>query len=141
MVQAASPVKTASPKAAAPQKRAPAKQAKPATPPSRQAAPAKNKAAVKVTAPAASKAPAPAPVEVVKLKKSQLVRDSFTIPKEEYVAIDQLKLRSAKLGHPIKKSELMRAGLKALTALTDLQLKALLSTVPAIKTGRPKRVK
>jgi len=141
MVQAASPVKTASPKAAAPQKRAPAKQAKPATPPSRQAAPAKNNAAVKVTAPAASKAPAPAPVEVVKLKKSQLVRDSFTFPKEEYVAIDQLKLRSAKLGHPIKKSELMRAGLKALAALTDLQLKALLSTVPAIKTGRPKRVK
>jgi len=141
MVQAASPVKTASPKAAAPQKRAPAKQAKPATPPSRQAVAAKNKAAVKVTAPAASKAPAPAPVEVVKLKKSQLVRDSFTIPKEEYVAIDQLKLRSAKLGHPIKKSELMRAGLKALAGLTDLQLKALLSTVPAIKTGRPKRVK
>jgi len=141
MVQAASPVKTAYPKAAAPQTRALAKQAKSATPPSRQAAAAKNKAAVKVKPPAASAAPAPAPVEVVKLKKSQLVRDSFTFPKEEYVAIDQLKLRSAKLGHPIKKSELMRAGLKALAALTDLQLKALLSTVPTIKTGRPKRVK
>jgi len=82
-----------------------------------------------------------APLDVLSLKKSQLVRDSFTIPKQEYAAIELLKLRAAKLGHPIKKSELLRAGLKALNAMTDIQLKAALSVVPAIKTGRPKHVK
>jgi hypothetical protein len=45
------------------------------------------------------------------------------------------------LGQPSKKSELLRAGIKLLVNLSDIQLKAALSDVPTLKTGRPKHVK
>jgi hypothetical protein len=94
----------------------------------------------------ATKAPIKAakPVKVAKpakVKKPKLVRDSFTIPKDEYVVIDALKTRASKLGQAIKKSELLRAGIKALAAMSDIQYKAALSNVPTIKTGRPKNQK
>lgn len=96
-----------------------------------------------VKKPVVKKAPAQ-PVKVAKpakLKKPKLVRDSFTIPKDEYVVIDALKTRAGKLGQAIKKSELLRAGIKALAAMSDIQFKAALSNVPTIKTGRPKNPK
>ena len=80
------------------------------------------------------------PVEVVKPvkdKKPKLVRDSFTIPKSEYNVLDVLKLRAAKLGSPAKKSELLRAGIKALAAMADGAYLTALKAVPAVKTGRP----
>ena len=90
------------------------------------------------------KKPAAKPVKVTKpakVKKPKLVRDSFTIPKDEYMVIDALKTRAGKLGQAIKKSELLRAGIKALAAMSDIQYKAALSNVPTIKTGRPKNPK
>ncbi|PKO42195.1 MAG: hypothetical protein CVU30_11690 [Betaproteobacteria bacterium HGW-Betaproteobacteria-3] len=103
-------------------------------------------------APAAKARPAPAPAPAAKLakvavapsvkaekpKKPKLVRDSFTIPKAEYAVLDDLKLRSSLLAQPAKKSELLRAGIKALAAMSDTALAAALAAVPAIKTGRPK---
>ncbi len=80
-------------------------------------------------------------VKPVKAKKPKLVRDSFTIPKDEYVVIDSLKTRAGKLGQAVKKSELLRAGVKALAAMSDIQFKAALNNVPTIKTGRPKSSK
>ena len=70
-------------------------------------------------------------------RKPKLVRDSFTIPKAEYGAIEELKTRSAKLGQAAKKSELLRAGIKALAGLSDEALLASLAAVPRVKTGRP----
>jgi len=70
-------------------------------------------------------------------KKSKLVRDSFTIPKNEYATIDALKARALTLGLAIKKSELLRAGLMQLNGLDDAGLKAALAAVPTLKTGRP----
>lgn len=70
-------------------------------------------------------------------KKPKLVRDSFTIPKEEYAAIESLKIRAMTMGLAIKKSELLRAGLMALTGLSDAKLKTTLVAVPTLKTGRP----
>lgn len=97
--------------------------------------------------PSAKTAKAPKPTKPVKSpqvaqpqdkpKKPKLVRDSFTIPKPEYEAIAALKLRAAKLGQTPKKSELLRAGLKALVAMGDAALLASLAAVPPIKTGRP----
>jgi hypothetical protein len=84
-------------------------------------------------------AQAPAVLES-KPKKPKLMRDSFTVPKDEYAAIDALKLRSAQQGHVVKKSELLRAGLKLLSGLDDGQLLAALKAVPSIKTGRPAKV-
>ena len=77
----------------------------------------------------------------LKVKKSKLVRDSFTIPKDEYVVLDLLKQRTAQLGHPAKKSELLRAGIKLLSGLSDPALKKAMGAVPAIKTGRPRSEK
>jgi hypothetical protein len=70
-------------------------------------------------------------------KKPKLVRDSFTMPKQEYAAIESLKARSLAAGIAVKKSELLRAGLMALTALNDAALKQALAAVPTLKTGRP----
>jgi hypothetical protein len=100
---------------------------------------AANKAPVKAATPKPTK-----PVKAVKptkVKKPKLVRDSFTIPKDEYAVIDSLKVRAGKLGQAVKKSELLRAGIKALAAMSDIQFKATLSNVPTIKTGRPKSSK
>lgn len=70
-------------------------------------------------------------------KKPKLVRDSFTIPKTEFAAIDALKTRAIALGTSVKKSELLRAGLMALQGLNDMAYKAALAAVPTLKTGRP----
>lgn len=74
-----------------------------------------------------------------KEKKPKLVRDSFTIPKDEYLALDSLKERALQLGVAVKKSELLRAGLMALGTMNDASFKAALAGVPALKTGRPSK--
>ena len=77
------------------------------------------------------------PVKLEKVKKPKLIRDSFTIPKREYVVLDALKERAGKLARAAKKSELLRAGIKALAAMPDAEFLAALAAVPTIKTGRP----
>jgi len=120
------------------------------------AKPVTKKSALIVKAPAqtAVKAPVKAPIKTpakplaktlakpkdekpAKVKKPKLVRDSFTIPKAEYTVLDDLKQRAGKLTRPAKKSELIRAGIKALAAMSDVAFMAALKAVPAIKTGRP----
>jgi hypothetical protein len=118
----------------------PAARRKPSAVAKKQASPAASAAAPAAASPAPA-ASAQAPAKVDKVKKPKLVRDSFTIPKDEYVVIDALKTRAGKLGQAIKKSELLRAGIKALAAMSDIQYKAALSNVPTIKTGRPKNQK
>lgn len=79
------------------------------------------------------------PAQPDKVKKPKLVRDSYTLPKDEYASLAELKQRCAKLDRPSKKSELLRAGIKALTAMSDKALLAALKAIPSIKTGRPKK--
>lgn len=74
-----------------------------------------------------------------KTSKVKMERDSFTMPKEEYAQIATLKKRLETLEKPVKKSELLRAGLKLLSAMDDAALKATLASIPVIKTGRPKK--
>lgn len=97
-------------------------------------APVKAPLAKAVTAAKPGKA---APAPLLKAKKPKLVRDSFTIPKIEYVVLDDLKQRAAKLTRPAKKSELLRAAIKTLAALSDAAFLTALAQVPALKTGRP----
>ncbi len=105
----------------------------------RPAAPARKAAPAKKAAPVAKAKPAAAatPPKAEKPKKPKLVRDSFTIPKAEYKVLQDSKDRAAALGRPVKKSELLRAGLKALAAMGDAAFVAALGAVPALKTGRP----
>lgn len=75
-----------------------------------------------------------------KAKKPKMVRDSFTMPKTEYVVLDALKARATQLKMSAKKTELIRAGIKALAAMSDTAFKAAVSNVPNLKTGRPAKV-
>lgn len=70
-------------------------------------------------------------------KRAKLVRDSFTIPKNEYASIEVLKIRAIAVGTSVKKSELLRAGLMVLQGLNDAAFKSALAAVPTLKTGRP----
>ena len=129
----AKPVKTASAPAPLPVSASAAKPvqaAKPTKPP------APKPAASKKAPVARAKLEKPA-----KPKKPKLVRDSFTIPKLEYVVLEALKQRAIGLAQPAKKSELLRAGIKALAAMSDTDLRTALQAVPAIKTGRPASAK
>lgn len=90
----------------------------------------------------ADNAPASAKAEAKKTKKERkekVVRDSFTMPQGEYRKIAEIKEASLKAGLPVKKSEVLRAGLKALCAMNAAQLKRALAGVERIRTGRPKK--
>jgi hypothetical protein len=84
-----------------------------------------------------------APVKRVDAAKAKvkLIRDSFTMPKDEYAAIDALKQRALSLARTVKKSELLRAGIGALKAMSDVAFLAAVKVIPSLKTGRPKRAK
>lgn len=97
-------------------------------------APAKT---AKVVVKAAKTAPAPKAIKAEKVKKPKMVRDSFTMPKPEFAVLDVLKLRAGKLGAPVKKTELIRAGIKALAAMPDANFLTAIKAVPSLKTGRP----
>jgi hypothetical protein len=134
------PVK-APPKSTSPaSKRKPVKAAAaPVSAPASSAAPAKAKTspAKAPQAKIADKKKAAAPAKAAKEKKIKVVRDSFTLPKTELLQITEMKKRAMALGVEVKKSELIRAGLQALSGLTDTAFKKAMANVPTIKTGRP----
>lgn len=107
------------------------------------------KPAVKLpTEPVAAPADAPA-VEVAALEvpakkakkevKVKVVRDSFTMPQAEYKKIADIKEACLKAGRHVKKSEVLRAGLQALVAMSEAELLAAIVALDAIPTGRPKK--
>ena len=73
--------------------------------------------------------------------KKKMVRDSFTMPAPDYALIGVLKSRTLASGTAVKKSELLRAGLVALAAMSPAQLIDLVSAMPEVKTGRPGKKK
>lgn len=89
------------------------------------------------TAPVPLSNPEAASEKTTKAKKPKMVRDSFTIPKMEYAVLETMKARAASLASPAKKTELFRAGIKALAALPDAAFLAAIQAVPSLKTGRP----
>ena len=123
----------ASPKPAAKPK---AVKAKPTA--TKTAAQAAAKPVAKSLTPVAKAATAPSATrKSAKEKKVKVVRDSFTLPKTELLQITDMKKRAMTLGVEVKKSELIRAGLQALSTMTDAAFKKALGNVPTIKTGRP----
>ena len=85
--------------------------------------------AAPVSAPEAKKAKQP--------KKEKVVRDSFTMPKSDYDMIASLKQKCLDAGVPVKKSELLRAGLMMLESASPQRLLAAVSSLETVKTGRP----
>jgi hypothetical protein len=76
------------------------------------------------------------PVQVV--KKDKLIRDSFTLPREDFELIAALKDRALDFKRPTKKSELLRAGLQVLASLDQAKLRTALDALRPLKAGRPK---
>lgn len=111
------------------------------TTPKKSAAPTKAAAKPQAAKPLAVKPPVkkqtPATAKPLKDKKIKVIRDSFTIPKTELMQIGEMKKRALALGIEIKKSELIRAGLSALTSMHDASFKKSITSVATIKTGRP----
>lgn len=83
--------------------------------------------------------PKPAAKKHKKEHKVKVVRDSFTMPRNEYQKIAEIKTICLKSKMHVKKSEVLRAGLKMLAKLNAAQLKSMLSSLEKIKTGRPKK--
>jgi len=71
--------------------------------------------------------------------KKKVVRDSFTMPQSEYSKIAEIKAICLKAKMHVKKSEVLRAGLKQLAELNAAQLKRALGSLEKIKTGRPQK--
>lgn len=84
-----------------------------------------------------TKASKPAKFISDKTKKQKVVRDSFTMPKVEYEEIAMLKARCISAGTSVKKSELLRAGIFALSKLSDAVLLEAIAALKNVRTGRP----
>src|SRR5262245_29422316 len=67
----------------------------------------------------------------------RVVRDSFTMPRNDYELIGALKQRCIGLGIAKSKSELLRAGLVVLSGMADASLGQVVAAVKTVKTGRP----
>jgi hypothetical protein len=105
-------------------------------------------ASVRVSAKAARKAAAPAGRVVPPVgqtvaqppkSKEKPVRDSFTMPESDFALVGHLKERCLGFKRPVKKSELLRAGLHALAVLSDAELRKRLDALVPLKAGRPKK--
>lgn len=72
-------------------------------------------------------------------ERAKLVRDGFTMPEADYALIAELKHRLHDVKREAKKSELLRAGLRALAELDAEALAAALDRLEPVKTGRPRK--
>ncbi|MFH2139821.1 MAG: hypothetical protein ABII63_03410 [Pseudomonadota bacterium] len=94
----------------------------------------------KATAVKPAAKPAAKPMKKVAApKKVKVVRDSFSMPQDDYALIAKLKEKAQAAGMQVKKSALLRAGLQLLDKSSALQLKRVISGLTPIKTGRPKK--
>lgn len=93
-------------------------------------------------APLANKITASVPVSRATKKESvgdsAIIRETFSMPPSDSDLIDQLRQRSAAQGVMLNRSEILRAGLAALSTLSDAKLVEIGNQVPKMKTGRPK---
>jgi hypothetical protein len=83
--------------------------------------------------PVAQAAPGNARVDA----RPALVRDSFTMPEEEYAVLAAVKQACLKAGFEVKKTELLRMGVALLGQLDIASLRAVLGSLPQLRTGRP----
>jgi hypothetical protein len=67
----------------------------------------------------------------------KVIRDSFTIPGDEYESISRIKKRCMKAGVSANKSEVLRAGLAVLDSMSDRELVKAVEGLARVKTGRP----
>src|SRR5471032_2128865 len=113
-----------------------------AKPAAKVAAPVTKAAAKPATKAAAAKTaakPAEKTAETKNKDSDKLVRDSFTMPEQEYAVLGQVKKACLKAGFEIKKSELLRIGVALISQIDLATLQNVLAALPQLKTGRPKK--
>lgn len=93
-------------------------------------------AAARIAKPARGQAAADVRADAGALRP-KLVRDSFTMPEQEYAVLGAVKQACLKAGFEVKKSELLRIGVALLGQLDTAALRAVLGSLPQLKTGRP----
>jgi hypothetical protein len=69
--------------------------------------------------------------------REKVIRDSFSLPSDDYARLRLLRDRGLKCGVHINKSELVRAGLQVLQTLPDSEFLDAVQRVQKLKTGRP----
>ena len=74
-----------------------------------------------------------------KAKKPKLVRDSFTMPEEEYAALGEMKKACIKAGVAVKKSELLRVAVSLLRGMDMPELQQALDRLTPVRAGRPRK--
>lgn len=120
-----------------PRKTAPARGTpKPAAPRTRGTATAVKKPPARKATPAAAPVAAAAPVSPP--KKRRWVQDKLKFPRDEYGVIALLKVRLGTLGHAAKKTDIVRAGLQAVAALSDQALLQAIRSLPGHPKGKSK---
>jgi hypothetical protein len=67
----------------------------------------------------------------------RVIKDSFTMPQSDYDLIAQLKKRVMMAGIETSKSEVLRAGLNALQAMSERELLKVFEGLVKVKQGRP----
>lgn len=135
------PAARAAPKAPVPKTPVP-KNPVPAAPPVKSGARAASRTAGMLTAPAAKRVAKAATAALKAIPDSgarpTLVRDSFTMPEQEYAVLAEVKKACLKAGVEIKKSELLRIGVALVRQLDLASLQSVLASLPQLKTGRPR---
>lgn len=71
-------------------------------------------------------------------RKRAVIRENFSFPPSDSELIEILRKRAAREGVLLNRSELLRAGLAALSKLSDAEIATVGGEVPKLKTGRPK---
>lgn len=100
------------------------------------------KSAAKADAAKTSAKPPAAEQPKEKLKKPKMVRDSFSMPENEYKVLGDVKRACLKAGIEIKKSEILRIGVELIRQTEVAKLKTMLSALTPLKVGRrPKKEK
>ena len=69
-------------------------------------------------------------------EEPKVKRDSFTMPLPEYELIGALQKRCLQAQTRASKSEILRAGLMALSLMTEAELAEIVDRLPKVKTGR-----
>lgn len=74
-------------------------------------------------------------------QQKRVIRDSFTLPTDDYELITTIRERCLDSRLTINKSEVIRAGLHALNQMSNEELVAVVESLTKIKTGRPGKAK
>ncbi len=76
--------------------------------------------------------------EKKQVKPEKVIRDSFTLPSEDYELIAAIRQRCLNSALNVNKSEVIRAGLHFLNKVSDEELMQVFEGLEKIKTGRPR---